>query len=248
MTDERKWEDPWYAELPAWGKLLWLYLCDSCDHGGVWKVNRRAAQFAVGADVVCQWDQVAQVFGKHLRILDAEYWLVVNYVKIQNRGPQIKANPFISKAIEALQARGLNLADVGCVLVDGGSSTPSPAPHRGANNRREDKRVSPDLERARVDVDMLTELAERLNFHGLQSDLVHLESWRGLLTGKAGCRTVAEVIKCLDWMMDQGVRTGHVIKYSTDATALAARRAEMRQAENFRPGKVVGERAPRRTA
>jgi len=48
FTDTNKWEDPWFCDLDINGKLLWEYLCDKCDHAGIWKVNMRLAEFHLG--------------------------------------------------------------------------------------------------------------------------------------------------------------------------------------------------------
>jgi len=50
LTETTKWADDWFQELPSKYKLLWLYLLDSCDCAGVWKVNFRLANFQIGEE------------------------------------------------------------------------------------------------------------------------------------------------------------------------------------------------------
>jgi hypothetical protein len=34
-----KWNDVWFSKLTPQAKLIWLYLCDNCDHVGVYEFN-----------------------------------------------------------------------------------------------------------------------------------------------------------------------------------------------------------------
>lgn len=36
FTDTGKWRNDWFKGLGPHAKLIWLYLCDDCDHAGVW--------------------------------------------------------------------------------------------------------------------------------------------------------------------------------------------------------------------
>ena len=39
FTDTDKWEDPWFQKLSSDYKMAWLFICDKCNHAGVWKIN-----------------------------------------------------------------------------------------------------------------------------------------------------------------------------------------------------------------
>ena len=45
FTDTEKWDDPWFCDLSPQDKLFWNFLCDKCDHAGIWKVNMKLAEF-----------------------------------------------------------------------------------------------------------------------------------------------------------------------------------------------------------
>lgn len=36
FTDTSKWRRPWFRQLSKEAKLVWGYLCDECDHAGIW--------------------------------------------------------------------------------------------------------------------------------------------------------------------------------------------------------------------
>lgn len=48
FTDSGKWDKEKFSQLSAKLKLAWIYLCDKCDHAGVWDVNIRLMSFQVG--------------------------------------------------------------------------------------------------------------------------------------------------------------------------------------------------------
>lgn len=51
FTDTDKWKREWFCDLPAIAKLAWLYICDNCDHQGVWPINFRRMTFDLGEAV-----------------------------------------------------------------------------------------------------------------------------------------------------------------------------------------------------
>jgi hypothetical protein len=48
FTDTEKWKKPFIRSLKAPYKLLWLYICDDCDHSGIWQVDIEVAQIRIG--------------------------------------------------------------------------------------------------------------------------------------------------------------------------------------------------------
>lgn len=51
FTETNKWNDAWYRRLPCAAKLLWLWLCDNCDHAGVISPDLDLASFQIGEPV-----------------------------------------------------------------------------------------------------------------------------------------------------------------------------------------------------
>ena len=48
FTDSNKWRKPWFRKLSIKAKLLWIYLCDECDHSGVIDLDFELISFQVG--------------------------------------------------------------------------------------------------------------------------------------------------------------------------------------------------------
>jgi hypothetical protein len=69
FTDTEKWKKPWFRGLSTNAKLVWIYLCDECDHAGIWPADFDLISFQVGFKVTPQnlelWlgDRVFKVTG-----------------------------------------------------------------------------------------------------------------------------------------------------------------------------------------
>ena len=48
FTDTNKWRKIWFRGLKPVEKCFWLYLCDNCDHAGIWEVDFELAQIFIG--------------------------------------------------------------------------------------------------------------------------------------------------------------------------------------------------------
>ena len=48
FTDTMKWEEDWYLDLSLTQKLFWIYICDNCNHGGIYKPNKRVFELLIG--------------------------------------------------------------------------------------------------------------------------------------------------------------------------------------------------------
>lgn len=51
FTDTEKWKKPFIRGLQGAYKLLWLYICDDCDHAGIWQVDMDVAKIRIGEDI-----------------------------------------------------------------------------------------------------------------------------------------------------------------------------------------------------
>ena len=50
FTETDKWKDPWFLDLTADQKILWIYLCDMCDGAGVIDFSNRHAAFMINGE------------------------------------------------------------------------------------------------------------------------------------------------------------------------------------------------------
>jgi hypothetical protein len=84
FTDTKKWNDPWFQDLPTTWKCFWCYVCDSCDEAGIWKVNKKQAEFQIGSKI--QWDKMTTFINSDkIRIVEIDnyIWIVKDFVFFQ---------------------------------------------------------------------------------------------------------------------------------------------------------------------
>jgi len=99
-----KWDKEWFQELDPKYKCLWLYLCDKCNHAGVWDVNFPLMQFVIKADF--NRTEVLSIFKEHIQELPpGDKWLIVDFVDFQY-GPLNPENRAHASVIEILKKEG----------------------------------------------------------------------------------------------------------------------------------------------
>lgn len=143
FTETGKWEDPWFGELPPMAKLLWYFLCDNCDHAGVWEVNARLADFKIGAPM--PWSECHTWFGDRVRVLPGGKWLLPKFVRFQSPHGLKPHDKITIHIMGRLKHHGLTLADVG---LDNSETRAGECPDRpvaaapAENGQKKSERVS----------------------------------------------------------------------------------------------------------
>lgn len=98
FTDNEKWKDAWFMDLPAKYKLFWLYILDECNHAGVWKVNFKVASFYIGEHL--EHSEVKRILNDRITIIDDKYWYIDKFIKYQYKcdvsGLNVKNNAHLS--------------------------------------------------------------------------------------------------------------------------------------------------------
>ena len=63
-------------------KAFWMYLCDRCDHGGIWKVNIPLTNLLVGAEI--NEEKALELFGnERIEVLENGDWHIRRFVSFQ---------------------------------------------------------------------------------------------------------------------------------------------------------------------
>lgn len=106
FTDTEKWLDDWFVGLSPELKLFWVYLCDTCDHAGVWRVSPNAASRLLGVTVTLE-DALA-AFGKRVVPFKEGYWFIVKFVAFQYGLPLNRANKAHASVLRILQKQGFD--------------------------------------------------------------------------------------------------------------------------------------------
>jgi hypothetical protein len=105
FTDTEKWKKPFIRGLKAPYKLLWLYICDDCDHAGIWQVDIEVAQIRVGESL--DEKTAIESFGdKIIPIEGGSKWYIPSFVEFQypsGLSQNNKAHVGIIKILEKYQ-------------------------------------------------------------------------------------------------------------------------------------------------
>jgi len=82
FTDTDKWKKPFIRGLQGAYKLLWLYICDDCDHAGIWQVDFDVAQIRIGEKIDIQ--DAIKSFGDKIVIFDnGNKWFIPSFIEFQ---------------------------------------------------------------------------------------------------------------------------------------------------------------------
>jgi hypothetical protein len=110
FTDCMKWSDPWFMELAADMKLLWIYLCDTCDNAGVWVVNQRFAEFVVGTKL--DWAMALNLLeGRIEAIAHGKKWRLTKFLAFQHPMGLGNSKPHQS-VIRLIRSHGFDFSQV----------------------------------------------------------------------------------------------------------------------------------------
>jgi hypothetical protein len=152
FTETKKWDDPWFAELPSKYKLFWLYLLDECDHAGVWKVNFRKANFMIGESL--EQSEVLRYLTGRVSKIDESYWMIDKFIQFQYNGLQ---NDNVGKGVrQILVKHGLiELLE----SLELGATKPLRSPYVGAQVKDKDKDKVKDKDKELGKSDLLKKKA-----------------------------------------------------------------------------------------
>lgn len=82
FTDTEKWKKPFIRGLQGAYKLLWLYICDDCDHAGIWQVDMDVAQIRIGEKI--DLNEAIEIFGDKIIIFDkGNKWFIPSFIEFQ---------------------------------------------------------------------------------------------------------------------------------------------------------------------
>lgn len=112
FTDTAKWNEDWFLDLSNSHKLFWIYICDNCDHAGIFKPNKRMFELIVG-DRIDITDFLSIVNGDKIRIIELENgrWYLTGFISFQYGG-KLNVNNRVHKSIlSVLTKNNINWVD-----------------------------------------------------------------------------------------------------------------------------------------
>lgn len=130
-VDTELWREDWFLSLDGKEQLFWHYICSSCDHAGIWRVNTKLFELASGFRVDKD-SFVSKVNSEkeRVRVLDGARWVIVGFIRFQYQtGVLVTRNAAHRGAINSLRKNGVSLESMGYEV---GSNAPLPRPLEGS--------------------------------------------------------------------------------------------------------------------
>lgn len=137
FTDTEKWRNPWYRKLPWKMKLLWSYICDTCDIAGIWYEDLEGASFAIGEEITRE--EYNRTFGKKLVRLKEDKVFFPQFVEFQYG----KLSPKSAPNRKVIQALIRNKIDPEPFISD---TLPTTLPDRVPSTLQEEEEVKEEAE------------------------------------------------------------------------------------------------------
>ena len=111
FTDSDKWQDPWFRKLHPDAKLLWFFLCDKCDHAGVWEIDEDSFQFHSGT--TCRIDSLWDAFGDRVQTLGENKVYLPKFILYQQGGLLSEAKAPHRGILKLMEKHGLEIDENG---------------------------------------------------------------------------------------------------------------------------------------
>jgi hypothetical protein len=107
FTDTGKWSKFWFRKLSPKMKCVWLFLCDQCDHAGIWEIDLESFEYFVGepvtiAEMLCE-------FGDRIEIKNDEKMFIRSFIDFQygELNPENRVHQSVINRIKKLQIKPL---------------------------------------------------------------------------------------------------------------------------------------------
>lgn len=105
FTDTDKWKRPWFRGLNLKARWAWIYICDTCDHAGLWIADFETMSVHVGFKV-SESDLESWFPDKIIRI-DADKYFVPSFIEFQYGELREDSRPH-QAVIKALVKNGID--------------------------------------------------------------------------------------------------------------------------------------------
>lgn len=146
FTDTDKYKKPFLRGLRGAYKLLWDYICNDCNHAGIWIVDFEIARIYLGKDVNVEREEALRCFNADkTRVVELDgstRWFIVSFIEFQygQLNPQNRAH---SSVITALKSYGLWDEDKNTLIIN----KPHTSPLQGAMDMDKEKEMDKETEK-----------------------------------------------------------------------------------------------------
>lgn len=99
FTDTTKWNEDWYLDLSLPSKMFWIYVCDNCDHAGIFKPNKRMFELLVGEKInSTKFLETINQDKPRIMVLGNGRWYLTGFIEFQY-GSNLNPNNRVHKSI-----------------------------------------------------------------------------------------------------------------------------------------------------
>lgn len=102
FTDTNKWDQAWFRKLTPEMKCVWSFLCDRCDHAGIWEIDMESMSFFIGSEITLPDIQTA--FENKIEVVSDTKILIQAFVDFQygNLNPENRVHQSVLLKLEKL--------------------------------------------------------------------------------------------------------------------------------------------------
>ena len=134
------WDEDWYLDMPLEYRSFWGYVCDKCDHAGIWRPNVR--RFNADIDNKVDLDTALTFFNtdkERIVPLESGHWMIADFVPFQYGKSLNKNNRVHLSVFNRLTDLEVNLGSIrGLNEVKEGSSRPQVEVKEGVKDKDKD--------------------------------------------------------------------------------------------------------------
>ena len=134
------WDEDWYLDMSLEYRSFWGYVCDKCDHAGIWRPNLR--RFNSDIENKIDLDTALTFFNvnkERIRTLESGHWMIAEFVPFQY-GKNLNLNNRVHLSVfNRLKDLEVNLGSIrGLNEVKLGSSRPQVEVKEGVKDKDKD--------------------------------------------------------------------------------------------------------------
>lgn len=145
--DTEIWREDWFLDLDGREQLFWVYICSTCDHAGIWRVNTRMFEVATSSETGGGFRIEKEKFIEHVNkqkerifVVDSSKWFIVDFIRFQYQTSKlVEKNSVHRGVIKRLTENAIHYEIYG-YIVD--PTKGLPRPYQGSKDK--DKDISLD--------------------------------------------------------------------------------------------------------
>jgi hypothetical protein len=119
FTDTEKWFDSWYSNLDPFGKLLWGYVLDRCDHAGIFEPNLKDINYFTGSNHASLEEIIKILEDRIITIQNGKKWFIPKFITFQYTNTLSNKNKAVAKVISRIEEYDLLKFLPNIKIIDG---------------------------------------------------------------------------------------------------------------------------------